>query len=379
MVDKLDFSALEGMNIPGIEENPENEILQLTQDDTNQIKELVIQEVNSFEDFNKADTTQEAEIPKDQLEAPVTEEVETTEVQNQEQETQENTEDPEVSIIKGLSEWARSESLFDYKDEEFEDSTDFLKNKINEVAEQKAEEKLKELPDVIYELAKNYKEGVPLDELIYSKSREIEYNSIDEDKVTEDKELQKRLVSDYLSNRDPDLTEEQIDKKIKKYEDSLLLEDEAKEALQKLRIFEKKYQEKLVSAQKEKNLEAQQEYNKRVQSIENEILGMDEIIPGIQVSKEERKKLIEAYTKPDKQGKTQMMKLIEKDPNMKYKIAQFVVLMEGNLKGVETKLKTQVSKQAKQVVNTYKETSLGKINYSTIKKALDISKKTNKI
>lgn len=366
MAGKLDLSALEGMNIPEIPLDPKNEV-KITPEDKEDLKEEIIKEVESLEEFTKED-------PKD--EGSKEGKKEDSEIQEEEipADNGDQSQEGEVSIIKGIAEYLKSENIFDYKDEDFEDSTDFLSKKINEVAEAKAEEKLKELPEVIYELAKNYKEGVPLSDLIISKSKEIEYSNIDEKTLEKDVELQKKLVADWLVAQDYD--DDEITKKLTKYEDALILEDEAVTALKKLRIYEQRYQESLKESASKQRAKDLQDYQDKVKSIEKEIEDSQEIIPGITLSKEEKKKLFDAYTKVDSKGETALIKKLKADPKSWYKVTQFLVLMDGNLETVKSKLKTEVSKKAKETVSTYKETpGLNKLNINTIKKAMERIKK----
>ncbi len=367
--EKLNLSALDGMNIPEIPLDPKNDT-ELGQEEIDEIKEGVINEVESLNEFITV-------IPKDDENQEDSQE-EGSEEQDQEipKGDKNQSQEDEVSLIKGIAEYLKSEKVFDYKDEDFEDSTDFILKKINEVAEAKADEKLKEYPEVIHELAKNYKEGVPLDYLIESKSREIEYNQIKVEDLSEDKELQKKLVSDWLIAQEYD--QEDIDKKISKYDDALILEDEAVTALKKLKAYEQKYQETLKQAAKQKADKDKQDYLDQVKGIEKDIEDAPEIIPGLALSKEEKKKIFEAYTKTDSKGETQLIKKLKQDPKAWLKITQFMVLMDGNLDSVKTKLNTQVAKQAKQTVQTYKETTgLSKINMNTVKKAMERIKKNS--
>jgi len=75
------------------------------------------------------------------------------------------------------------------------------------------------------------------------------------------------------------------------------------------------------------------------------------------------------------------MKALESDPQAWYKITQFMVLMNGNLKDVEKKLTTKATKKVKETVNTYKETpGLNKLtspsSLKAMKKAIAKIKKT---
>lgn len=382
MENKLDFSALERLNMPPINieakdlESVEGQPL-LTKDEIEEAKETAIQEVNGIDEFSQAEDREDSEDSGETSKEEQSE-AEAPEYDDEDSEGNAGT-DEESSVVQAVAEWAKAKGIFDYEAEQFEDSEDWLENKLLEKSKSYADEWKESLPPIIKEVINNYEEGVPLDELIYSKSREMEYNSVDEEDLGKSDGLQKKLVADWLYTQD--FSDEEIESKIKKYEDALILEDEAKTALKKLKAYEAKYQEQLKYDTERKKLAAQEQYNQTLKQIETDIMSSEEIIPGIQLSKEEKKKVYEAYTKQDSSRKTQLMKALESDPQAWYKITQFMVLMNGNLKDVEKKLTTKATKKVKETVNTYKETpGLNKLtspsSLKAMKKAIAKIKKT---
>lgn len=327
--------------------------------------ENAVEEVESLEAFN--DTKEVEAAPKD---TPKAEEIEV--------EKEKEGEEPEVSVIQAIAEYSRAKGLIDYKDEDFEESEDFLESKLVEKSKTYAEEWKNSLPEVVKEIINNYEEGIPLDELIYSKSREIEYSNIDEKELETKEELQKKLISDWLYNQD--YTEEEVKAKLKKYESALILEDEAKMALKKLKVYEVKYQEQLKSQIEEQKEKSKREFEERVKSIEKDIMSSEEIIKGIKAPKEVRKQIFEAYTKMDSKGQTALTKAIANDPQAWYKITQFMVLMKGDLSSVEKSINTKVTNNLKETVNSYTETpGLNKLTskeaISAMRKAVNLHKK----
>lgn len=382
MENKLDFSALERLNMPPINieakdlESVEGQPL-LTKDEIEEAKETAIQEVNGIDEFSQAEDREDSEDSGETSKEEQSE-AEAPEYDDEDSEGDAGT-DEESSVVQAVAEWAKAKGIFDYEADQFEDSEDWLENKLLEKSKSYADEWKESLPPIIKEVINNYEEGVPLDELIYSKSREMEYNSVDEEELGKSDGLQKKLVADWLYTQD--FSDEEIESKIKKYEDALILEDEAKTALKKLKAYEAKYQEQLKYDTERKKLAAQEQYNQTLKQIETDIMSSEEIIPGIQLSKEEKKKVYEAYTKQDSSRKTQLMKALESDPQAWYKITQFMVLMNGNLKDVEKKLTTKATKKVKETVNTYKETpGLNKLtspsSLKAMKKAIAKIKKT---
>lgn len=365
---KLDLSALESLNIP--EYKPETQVQEfaLSSEEAEKIKNEAVEEIEtvaSLESFEKKITKPRVENTEE------TEEVE-EEVEEEATPVEGATED---SPIKVLAEWAGSKGIIEFDAEKFEDSEDYLENKLNEVVNKGVESWKNELPEEITNLITNYQEGVPLDELIYSRSREIEYKAIKEDLVEDDEVLQERLVSEWIVNTDPDATEDEIKKEIKGYKDSLLLPDKAKTALKKLQKFEEKYQEGLIQEARIKKDKAEKAFLESLKSIEKTINDSEEIIPGSKLTKEQKKMLFEGYTKANSKNQTLLTKMIQEDPKAHLKIAEFFLIHKGNLDSVKTKLKTEVVKETKKSIQTYGDTSpLNKLNISKLKKGMEAIK-----
>lgn len=368
--DELDLSMfrdLPEMDFPA----PEN--TELTDKDIEDVKEFTIGEVESLEEFQKQTATKkEVTSTPDDPEIEEETEIETPENTGEEAASEEGTE--EVSPIRAIAEWAGTKGIIDFDPEKFEDSEDYLETKLNDVVKSKVEAYKQDLPEVLHDLINNFEEGVPLMELIDSKSRQIEFSAIDEDTLEKDVDLQKNILRQHLANQD--YKEDAIEKKIKRLEDNLLLEEESKEALEKLKVFEEKYQQNLIKETQERKKQAEKEWQDTLKNIEKTIMTADEIIPGIKLTKEEKQKLYDGYIKFDAKRETQLTKALKADPLANLKIAQFFLLLNGDVSNIKTKLKTEVAKEVKKTVNTYKEkdTLFSKVNLGKIKKALELAK-----
>ena len=385
-MEKLDFSALEKLNLPPIDMKA-SDLEPVTSGslrglDKEEIiedaKESAIEEIENIDEFSTP--SEASEVSETDGEEKEEKKQTSQDSEDEDLEDFESGQDSseETSVVKAVAEWAKAKGLFDYEEDKFEDSEDWLETKLVEKSKEYTQEWVDSLPPVIKEIITNYEEGVPLDELVYSKSREIEYNAVDENELEKSEGLQKKLVSDWLYTQE--FSEEEIETKLKKYEDALILEDEAKTALKKLRAYESKYQEQLKFQTQQKQEAARQNYETYMKRIETDIMNSQEIIPDIPVSKEERKKLYDAYTKADSKGDTALTRAIKSDPQAWYKITQFMVLMNGNLKNVEKSLQKKATEKLKKSVTTYKETpGLNKLTspaaLKAMKKALEKSKK----
>lgn len=367
MSEKINLDLLMNMGIPEItQDGPAS--TELTEEDINETKQDTIDEVESSEEFQTLQEPRKKEVKDTQPLDDADDEETELEPETKEVETPEVTESP----VKVLAEWAAEKGFIEFDAEKFEDTEDYLENLFSEKINKEVETWKSSLPEEINSLITNYQEGVPLDEIIYSRSREIEYNGIKEDSLTDDEKLQERLVTEWMQNNDPEVTPDEISKEIKALKDTLRLEDKAKTSLLKLQKFEKRYQENLIQEAREKQIQNERQFETILKGIEKRINDSDEIIKGYKMSPEEKKKLIAGYTKFDSKKKTQLMKIIESDPDAQLKIAQLFLVHGGDFENIKTKLKTTVAKETREVVNTYKETSpLNKLDLKGMKKTME--------
>ena len=131
--------------------------------------------------------------------------------------------------------------------------------------------------------------------------QDIDLDNID----IEDESAQKMVVKQLLKEKG--YNAKQIEKKIAKYEDAGLLEDEAEDALESLKeIFDDKKQQ-LLKEQENKYKEYQRQQRKLYDDVVSEIKGL-ETIRGIKVPEKDRRALIDYILKPDTDGQTKYQK-----------------------------------------------------------------------
>ena len=131
--------------------------------------------------------------------------------------------------------------------------------------------------------------------------QDIDLDNID----IEDESAQKMVVKQLLKEKG--YSAKQIEKKIAKYEDAGLLEDEAEDALESLKeIFDDKKQQ-LLKEQENKYKEYQRQQRKLYDDVVSEIKGL-ETIRGIKVPEKDRRALIDYILKPDTDGQTKYQK-----------------------------------------------------------------------
>jgi len=229
-----------------------------------------------------------------------------------EESTEPGKEDKGSTIYKTLSELLKEEGIVD---EVFEDK-DSLFNYFKTAAENEIKEWKNSLPEEITTIIENYEEGVPFDELLNITSNQIRLNSIDEESLTEDLELQKNLVRNYYYNKG--FSESKIEKMITKSLELDELEEEAVEALSELKELESQRLEELKERTKQEQEAQRLAYEQTINNLNDTIKETKEIIPGIKLDDKAKKELFNMITKPATQkdgvNYSQVMLLREKDP-----------------------------------------------------------------
>lgn len=150
-----------------------------------------------------------------------------------------------------------------------------------------------------------------LDEFVRNGGNLKDYLSIDADIdldniEVEDNEInQKLVVKEFLKEKG--FSAKQIDKKITKYEDAGILEDEAVDALEALKDIKAERKEKLLEEQQKSAREAQKQQQTFFNNVVSEIKGMDSIY-GIEIPEKDKRALLEYIFKPDAEGVTKYQK-----------------------------------------------------------------------
>ena len=145
-------------------------------------------------------------------------------------------------------------------------------------------------PEDLIGMAEAITKGVPFEPLRDAKTQELKYNSITEDTLSENVNMQKQLVADYLLEKG--FKTEKITKYIDKYEDMGDLYDEAKDALVDLKESSSKKEAAIKEqyAAQQKQMEAD---NKQlVADIEKRVIDTKEILPGRVISEDMKKRTL---------------------------------------------------------------------------------------
>ena len=130
---------------------------------------------------------------------------------------------------------------------------------------------------------------------------ELDLDEIDLDEESNQKAVVKMLL------KEKGFSSKQIDKKISKYEDAGLLEDEAQDAIEDLKEIREQRKEQLLKQQKKAHEQYQEQQRAFYTNVVDEIKGLKNI-RGIAIPEKDKKVLIDYILKPDADGRTKYQK-----------------------------------------------------------------------
>lgn len=161
----------------------------------------------------------------------------------------------------------------------------------------------------------------------------------------EDSEVnQKLVIKEFLKEKG--FNAKQIEKKLTKYEEAGLLEDEATDALEALRDIKEQKKQELLEAQEKRAKELKKHQQEQFNTVVSELKGMDNI-RGIKIPQKDKQALLEYIFKPTADGKTQYQKDYSKSVKNLLESAYFT--MKG-----DTLLKAAKSEGSNAAINKFK-------------------------
>lgn len=313
------FEAILDGLVPNVGTNKNNDI-------DNDLNDIVSEELTDEELEALRDPKKDKKVEKEEIE----EEDETEDVDDVEEEEEPAETKPKKSKKKPESKVDEDDNIEEVEDNDTSDdnkSEEVIVNFFDSLSEQlgwddvddeekpkTAEELIEYFRDVIEENSvPNYasEEVEKLDEFVRNGGNLKDYFSIDADLdldniEVEDNEInQKLIVKEFLKEKG--FSTKQIEKKITKYEDAGILEDEATDALEALRDIKAERKEKLLEQQQKQAREAEKQQQEFFQNVVSEIKGMNSIY-GIDIPEKDKRALLEYIFKPDANGVTKYQK-----------------------------------------------------------------------
>ena len=253
-------------------------------EDNSQIPDNIL---NNTSDNNKQDSEQ------DQYNTDLNQ----TDDQNQDENTEDDPGEAEQigAFFDAFAEangWSVDE---DEKPKNVDELVDYIKNVVetNSVPEY-ADERIEQLDQYV-------KNGGKFEDFYQTQQRTISYDNID----IEDESNQKQVVRDYYKLQG--MSDEQINRKIERYEDADMLEDEATDAVNYLKAYEEQRAQYMAQQQEAQRQAQEQQAIQFAQDLTNGINNLTNI-RGISIPKEDKKALYDYITKTDADGLTAYQK-----------------------------------------------------------------------
>ena len=253
---------------------------------------------------NKGSLDDDSEIPEEVLNrienSSEPKEDETSKEEEIETEEEQEEIDPNEASMVGAFFDAFAESLnWDVTDEERPTSIDGIIKYIEDVVEENSKPEYSD--ERVAQLDQYIRNGGRFEDFYNNQSQSIQYDTLD----MEDESNQKAVVREYMKLQG--FSDEQINRKIERYEDADVLEDEAGDAIERLKQI-KEMQIQQAQAEQEHLRQAQEEQARQFMTDLNSSIASLDNIRGIAVPKEDRKALLDYITKTDADGLTQYQK-----------------------------------------------------------------------
>lgn len=253
-------------------------------EDNSQIPDNIL---NNTSDNNKQDSEQDQQNT----------DLNQTDDQNQDENTEDDPGEAEQigAFFDAFAEangWSVDE---DERPKNVEELVDYIKNVVetNSVPEY-ADERIEQLDQYV-------KNGGKFEDFYQTQQRTISYDNID----IEDESNQKQVVRDYYKLQG--MSDEQINRKIERYEDADMLEDEATDAVNYLKAYEEQRAQYMAQQQEAQRQAQEQQAIQFAQDLTNGINNLTNI-RGISIPKEDKKALYDYITKTDADGLTAYQK-----------------------------------------------------------------------
>ena len=294
-------------------------------------------EVDTIEDNDDQDDSEENDIDDN-------EEDQNTEPEEGDTETE--TDDDELKYVSDFFD-VFSEKLGwnvenDDKPKSIEDLIDYMGSVIEENSKPQY---ANEVTQQIDEFVKN---GGNLEDLLKVNTTQQSVSELD---IT-DENNQKQVLTEYLKKSG--LTQEQINKKLEKYEYAGILEDEATEAKELLKNIEDKEKANLIEEQKKQMQEYKKSQEEFFTNVTTSIKKMDSIL-GFNVPAKDKSALIDFLFKTDSTGQTEYVKKYLSDPKNLVESAYLVMKGEDLIKSAKRAGETSAVQKFRETLKTNKK------------------------
>lgn len=197
-------------------------------------------------------------------------------------------------------------------------------------------------------------EVAALDEFVRNGGNLRDYIKIDQEIDLDNIEVegnegnQRQILRELLKEKG--FSDAQISKKLNKYEDAGILEDEAIDAVETLKEIKEQRKQQLLEDQKRYAAQQTQRQQQYVNNVVNTLKSMDNIY-GVKISEKDKARVLQFIFKPDADGKTAFQKKWSEDVKNLLQTAYFMMDGEKFTKASEQKGSNAAVNRFKQQLN----------------------------
>lgn len=256
----------------------------------------------------------------------------------------------ESSKVTALFDAIAEELEWEFDDDEEEEKPKTVEELVNYFKEVIKEQSVPQYAnEAVAKLDEFVRNGGDLNDY-FTLTPEIDYENFDTTIESNQKQIVKMLLAEKGFN------EKQIARKIEKYEDAGILEDEAEDALEAMKEIEETKKEQLLEDQRKQHEQMVARQQKFMDDVVGEINAMKDI-RGIKVPEKDKKALLAYIFKADANGKTQYQKDYSKSVKNLIESAYFT--MKGDTL-LDTAKKMGTSSAIKNLKQSLRSTGVSK-------------------
>lgn len=185
--------------------------------------------------------------------------------------------------------------LSNFNLEEFDGTADGLKSAVTGEIQSGIDQYKATLPPEVANLINNYEAGVPFDQILKTSSDAIRYSNINEESISDNEDLQKNIIRDFL-RKTTQFSDEKIETQIQRLDEMSYLEDEAKSSLKDLVAFQSQEEAALREKAVNDAKLAQERQVEQITNLDKMLKETDEIIPDIKISEGLKQRVKENLT-----------------------------------------------------------------------------------
>lgn len=304
-------------------------------------------EVNDDDDVNDIDDNIDDD---DKTKNKKTKKVEEDDDVNNIDDNDDDVNEEESSKVTALFDAIAEELEWEFDDDEEEEKPKTVEELVNYFKEVIKEQSVPQYANEdVAKLDEFVRNGGDLNDY-FTLTPEIDYENFDTTIESNQKQIVKMLLAEKGFN------EKQIARKIEKYEDAGILEDEAEDALEAMKEIEETKKEQLLEDQRKQHEQMVARQQKFMDDVVGEINAMKDI-RGIKVPEKDKKALLAYIFKADANGKTQYQKDYSKSVKNLIESAYFT--MKGDTL-LDTAKKMGTSSAIKNLKQSLRSTGVSK-------------------